>query len=239
MQIVLSVSYIIVVQFVFFRDISSKAFHGRVKKAQTGEGESKGKPSLSTQRSLCEGVVLTQPCAEQKRRSMCMWNVCLVSMWRFMGFSEGRGGQLRREWEVLSIITHPPHCHSLAYLWNWWLFVGFGIIVCVCGWLCILMPVVVFPQAWGLHVSGWKWQCCHGDSCIQFAAILFLLCFSQCVWERGLLLWIWNSRSVVTRQILVHLTHTHTYTSTACLCLASVWWDTGDKGPGDGIGNFT
>lgn len=156
-------------------------------KESTGEGgESKGKPSLSTLRSLCSSAVLTQPCTEQKRRSKCMWNVCLFSMWRFTGFGEGRGGQLRREWEVLSIITHPPHCHSLPYAWNLCVFVGFGTIVCVCacGWLCILMLVVVFPQAWGIHVSSWKWQCCYGDSCIQFAAILFLLCFSQCVCVR-------------------------------------------------------
>lgn len=122
------------------------------------------------------GLCVRVLCTEQKRRSMCMRNICLFSMWRFMGFTEGRGW-LRREWEVLGIITHPPSLSEPGLYWNLCLFGGFGTIQCmrVSGWLGVMLLDAVVPQAWRIHVSHRKWQCCHDDSCMQFAAIFFVV----------------------------------------------------------------
>ena len=72
-------------------------------------GGGQGKPGQCfTLSSLCGNVVFRGAETTEHVKRMSVQYVKVQ-----MGFSEGRG-QLRGEWEVSSIITHPPCCHSLA-----------------------------------------------------------------------------------------------------------------------------
>lgn len=68
-----------------------------LKKTQGGRGRAKGKLVCVLHWGLCVGVCVNVPCTEkQRRRTVCTWNVCLFSMWRFMSSSKGRGAAEER-----------------------------------------------------------------------------------------------------------------------------------------------
>lgn len=150
---------------------------------------------------------------------------------------EGAAEESGRCW-VLSVITHPPRCHSSAP-------------IRVCAFMCLSLS---FPRPWWdarerLKVTVLPWQQMCTINSLFFFFYVIVVFHSLCTSPRGLLLWIWSSRPVVTRQILAHPTQTHTHMQThtlthalrgtACLCLASVWWDTVDKGDSGGNGSLS
>lgn len=77
-----------------------------LKKAQGGRGRARGKLVCVLHWGLCVGVCVNVPCTEkQRRRTVCTWNVCLFSMWRFMSSSRGRGAAEER---VGGVEYHSP-----------------------------------------------------------------------------------------------------------------------------------
>lgn len=159
---------------------------------------------------MCECCVNMGLCMAVKEGA-CVWLVCKgswVSLW-----GGGNWGESGRCW-VLGITTHPPRHHSSPSVdvdaWGTKVFIHFFSLT-----ITDNTPETMSPWQQMAQIAAILW--CGGVLRHVFVGVCV------CIGWWGLLMWIWNSLFVVTRQILALPTHqdTHPHTHSGSLPVSS------------------